>query len=290
MQKKGVDSVKKPLILFLMVIIFPLIFSFNVNADAGPKPSIEMIVKNPPQTEYYLDLLIDYNVEKPYKNIREDEINSKQMYNLLKNYNTDGWRPALVTGTRVPLHGELVGTKSGDNMSHYFSYVGVPDRFKVIIVTEDNNIIVSDNIIDRKAFNCRVYFDLDTNKLSESPLVLEYFIQFITTFIATFIIEGFILILFRFNLKQNWKTFLVINVITLAFLNFLIFGTMYYLGSFAAVFFYILFEIVIFITEAKLFAKYLKQHSKLRRVMFALTANIASFIFGFMSMLNYSLI
>lgn len=281
---------KKPLTLFLMIIIFPLIFSFAVNADTGPKPSIEIVVKNPPQTQYYLDLLIDYDIEKPYKNIREDEIYSRQMYNLLKNYNTGGWRPALVTGTRVPLHGKLVGTKSGDNMSHYFSYVGVPDRFKVIIVTEDNSTIVSDNIIDRKAFNSRVYFDLDTNKLSESPLVLEYFMQLITTFIATFIIEGFILILFRFNLKQNWKPFLVINVITLVSLNFLIFVTMYYLGSFFAAFIYILFEIVIFITEAILFAKYLKQHSKLRRVMYALTANIASFIFGFMLMLNHSLI
>lgn len=114
--------------------------------------------------------------------------------------------------------------------------------------------------------------------------------QLITTFIATFIIEGFILILFRFNLKQNWKPFLVINVITLVSLNFLIFVTMYYLGSFFAAFIYILFEIVIFITEAILFAKYLKQHSKLRRVMYALTANIASFIFGFMLMLNHSLI
>ena len=253
---------KKLSVLFMMAIIFPLIFSFTVNADAGPKPSIEIIVKNPPRTEYYLDLLIDYYIEKPYKNIREDEIYSRQIYNILKNYNTDGWRPALVTGTRVPLHGKLIGTKSGNTMSHYFSYVGVPDRFKVIIVTEDNNIIVSDNIIDRKAFNSRVYFDLDTNKLSESPLVLEYFIQLATTFIATFTIEGFILILFRFNLKQNWKPFLVINVITLVFLNLLIFGSMYYLGSFAAVFFYILFEIVIFITEAKLFAKILKQHSK----------------------------
>ncbi len=49
-------------------------------------------------------------------------------------------------------------------MVHSFSYIGVPDRFKIIIVTADGETIVSENIVKRKAFNSRVYFDYNTKK------------------------------------------------------------------------------------------------------------------------------
>ena len=212
------------------------------------------------------------------------------MYKLLKDYNVDGWRPALVTGTRVPLNGKLTGEKKGSNMIHKFSYVGVPDRFKVIIVTSDNEIIISEDIVERKAFNSNVYFDYNTRKLVESSPILSYVLQFISTCLATLIIEGVILILFCFSIKQNYKPFIIINVITQILLTLIVFSAMYSNGSFAALLLYIPFELVIFIAEAILFAKHLKQHSKLRRIMFAITANLVSFIFGFVAMLFYPLI
>lgn len=274
----------------LLLIIFILVFFSTVNGDVGPKPSIKIIVKNPPQGEYYLDLLVDYSGYDLYDNIRENQTYSKHMYKLLKDYKVDGWRPALVTGTRVPLNGKLTGEKKGNNMIHNFSYVGVPDRFKVIIVTSDNEIIVSEDIVERKAFNSTVFFDYNTSRLVESSMLLSYILQFISTCLATLIIEGIILILFRFSIKQNYKPFIIINVITQILLTIIVFSAMYTNGAFAAIFMYIPFELMILIAEGIMFGKYLRQHSKLRRVMFAITANVASFILGFAVMLFYPLI
>jgi len=47
---------------------------------------------------------------------------------------------------------------------------------------------------------------------------------------------------------------------------------------------YLLFEFIILIVETVLFTLLLKQHSKLRRALFAATTNIVSFVAGFMLM------
>lgn len=278
---------KRIVVFFLALLGSILAFPCAAKADVGPKPSLEVIVKNPPKTEYYLDLLVDYSVNDSYENIREKENYSEEMYNILKNYNVDGWRPALVTGTRVPLFGSLVGHKNGENMVHKFSYIGVPDRFKLIMVTKDGETIVSKNVIERKAFNSTVYFDCKTNILEEKSFIVAYLLQFIVTCSMTLIIEGLILILFKFSLKVNWKPFLAINIITQVLLTLIVFGTMYSHGSFAAILVYIPFELFILFLETVLFGKYLTQHSISRRKAFAIVANICSFLVGVVGLLYF---
>ncbi|WP_077368150.1 hypothetical protein [Anaerosalibacter sp. Marseille-P3206] len=277
---------KKTSVFFLVLMVFLLTFPIVASADFGPKPSIEIIVKNPPQTEYYLDLLVDYSRDDSHENIHDKEIYSENMYNILENYNVDGWRPALVTGTKVPIFGKLTGVPDGKDMIHEFSYVGVPDKFKVIIVTSDGETIVSKNVVDRKAFNSTVYFDCETGDLVEKSMVKAYLLQFISTCGITLIIEGLILVLFGFNLKKNWKPFLYINLLTQVLLTLIVFGAMYTSGSFAAILTYIPFEIVILIIETTMFSRYLTQHSKSRRVAFSITANVLSFLLG-MIVLRY---
>jgi len=55
---------------------------------------------------------------------------------------------------------------------------------------------------------------------------------------------------------------------------------MYVLGSLFAILFYLFAEIIIFIIEAILFSKLLKNHTVLRRVIYSITSNIASFFVG----------
>ena len=274
---------KKLTLFFLVLIICGFVFPIIASADMGPKPSLDIVVKNAPKQKYYLDLLVNYTSTGLFKNTYDTPY-SQEMLNILKNYKTDGWHPALVMGSEGPLFGELTGVKSGSNMVHNFDYIGVPDRFKIIIVTQDNKTIVSKNVIDKKAFQSTVYFDVKTQDAYESPFILAYLLQFIFTCTCTLIIEGLVLLLFQFSLKQNWKPFVSINVFTQILLTLVIFGTMYTAGSLAAILFYIPFELVIVIIEAILFAKYLTQYSKRRRVLFAITANFVSFILGFIAL------
>jgi len=278
---------KKNWLAFLVVLFYILSFPKYAYADAGPKPSLKVIVKNPPETEYYLDLLVDYDIENPYINVKQGEVKHTEMYDILKNYRENGWRPALVTGTRVPLFGSLEGTKNGNVMVHNFSYVGIPDRFKIIIVTKDNDIIVSENAVERKAFRSTAYFDCSSRKLSQDSPVLAYIAQFVTTCLATLIIEGIVLILFGFDIKQNWKPFVLVNLFTQIMLTASVFKAMYTSGVIMGLITYVPLELLILAVEATLFARHITQHSGQRRVAFAITANIVSFALGVVAMLHY---
>lgn len=271
--------------VILMVFSIVFLLPFIAYADIGPKPSIKLIVLNPPEDEYYLDLLIDSEKKNSYTNIDEDDELDEDMLNILKEYNENGWRPALVTGTNVPLFGNLTGEKEGDTMVHKFSYLGTPKRFKVILVEKSGKVTVSEDI-ERKTFESTVYYDYATNEIWESSATLSYIKQFIMTFTATIIVEGIILILFRFSLKKNWKPFVMVNLFTQILLTLIVFSAMYFAGSMAAFLLYIPFEIVILIIESKLFKKYLQEYSIRRRIFYAITANVVSFMLGMWAILK----
>lgn len=270
---------KKSAEVILIALSIVLLLPFTACADVGPKPSIKLIVLNPPEDEYYLDLLIDYDKKSTYSNIREDDEYDENMISILREYNENGWRPALVTGTKAPLFGKLTGVREGDTMVHKFSYVGTPERFKVILVEKSGKVTVSEDI-KRKAFESTVYYDYAKNKIWEASASLSYIKQFTMTFTATLIVEGIMLILFRFSLRKNWKPFIMVNLFTQILLTLIVFSAMYFAGSMAAFLLYIPFEIGILLIETKLYKKYLKEHSIRRRILYAITANMISFLLG----------
>ena len=273
-------KMKRLLFIMVAVIISIICFPVTARADMGPKSSLEIIVSNPPKGQYYLDLLVDYNGKTIYKSIINESKYDADKIKILKEYRYGNWRPALLTGTRYPMHGELIGTPKGNKMVHKFSYFGVPDRFKIIILTSDNKIIVS-NEIHKKTFNSTVYYNFKTNSAKERPIILSCLLQFLFTCSCTLVIEGIILLLFRFSIKQNWKPFLTINIITQIFLNFILSVVMFTHGLLTAYILYIPLELIILIAEIICFRKYLNQHTKLRRTLYAITANVVSFVLGF---------
>ncbi|MBR6791648.1 MAG: hypothetical protein IKM49_00810, partial [Ruminococcus sp.] len=48
-------------ITILLTIISIVLMAPSVCADCGPKPSVDLIIENPPEGEYYVDLLQTYN-------------------------------------------------------------------------------------------------------------------------------------------------------------------------------------------------------------------------------------
>lgn len=254
-----------------------------VSADMGPKPKLKIIVKNAPKEGYYLDLLVDYTSENNYIWLDEDQYDSEKL-KVLRNYRDGKWRAAKVTGTSAPLVGQLIGKSNGKDMIHDFSYVGVPERFKIIIATSENKIITSD-VIENDAFNAVVYYDYATNKITERPLIFNYIIPFLFTCISTLIIESMILFLFRFSLSENYKAFLIINIATQLFLNGALAFAMYINGMSGALIIYIPAEVCIFITETILFLKYFRPQKRKRIIAYTLTANTLSFLSGVVFMI-----
>lgn len=211
----------------------------------------------------------------------KDKVYEPQKLALLKHYSQDGWYPGFVHGTSAPMFGDLVGVKSGTTMVHTFGYVGLPEDYKIIVVTPDKNIVVSPPL-HKDTFQETIHYDYKTGKVTQNNLGVNLLLQFISTFIPTLLIEGLVLLLFGFSLRLNWVPFLSINVITQIFLTLTMGVALITSDPMFAYLIFVPMEIIIILVERFAFMRYLKQHSERRRGWYAVTANLVSAAAGFM--------
>ncbi len=280
---------KLVLILILLLIVINFLPSPTF-ADVGPKPSLEIRVKGMDNDNYWLDLLVTDKSE--YSWLEISLVERERVKKLAEYVDEDGFHPALLVGTSVPLHGDLKGEKNSDNTySHKFSYIGTPETFKIAILTEDETLIISD-LIRRKHFNSIVEFDLRNEVLQEDILVsagqakevspiLNLSVGFIGRLLLTLVIEIGIALLFGFTIKYSGKLLLKTNIFTQVVLNIAILWINLSYGMLAALLVFLLMEIFIVIFETIIYAKYLTEKSKLRRISYGIIANIISLAAGF---------
>lgn len=258
-------------------------FAFPVHADMGPKPSLTIIVKNPPNEPYYLDLLIQNR--GTYDNLGDERASlDASMLGNLKSKESDGWFPALTDGTTTPLWAKLTGTPKGDTMVHDFHYMGVPTVFKIIIATKSGTVKVSDTIHTYQ-FQTTLTYDLQAQKLSMPSMAYAYILQFFSTFIPTLLIEGLVLFLYRLWTRKNLKTILVVNFVTQLFMTAIVGSYLFRHGIFSAVIVLLLIEPVILIAEALVYRVKLEHGTKTRYLAYAIVANFFSWFVGMMMIL-----
>lgn len=265
-------------ILFL-IICFIIVSPIAVYADTGPKDSLAVYVKNPPSELYYLDLLTQES--SPYDNINGNY--NQRMIDLLYSFESEGWLPALAYGTGIPLYGDLIGEKSGNLMVHKFDYVGVPETYRIIIVTESGNVAMSDTYT-REALQSSITYDYATGEVSVLPTTLTYLIQFLITCSVTLILEGIVLLFFGISLKENWEVFIFVNIATQILLTLTVAVTLFGTGVFFAYLIQVPAEIVIIAVEAMLYKRFLTGVSNRRKVGYAVAANLTSWLVGFIIM------
>lgn len=97
---------------------------------------------------------------------------------------------------------------------------------------------------------------------------------------TTILIEGIILLLFGFKLKDNWKPFIFTNILTQIMLTFIVSFVFIRNGPFAAILIQIPMELIIMFTEAFIYRKYLVGQSKNRAFIYGITANAVSMVLG----------
>ena len=272
--------------LCAVVFLFLLGAAVPVYADMGPKPGTTIVVENPPDV-YYLDLLIPDEEYELYSNLTEEERAAcdPEMLAVLEAQRSDGWHTALVTGTAAPLFGALTGSPREDGMAHTFSYYGVPDAYRILVVTEDLQVFCSD-ILVKKGFQETLHVRLDVEKgsivVTKSPSVpLMYVRQFATTFIPTLLVEFLILLLFRIPVKKNLLVFFGVNLATQLLLTVIMTQALRSSGLITAYLILIPLELAILAVEMTIYAFLLQGVSKRRRMAYAATANIVSAVLGF---------
>lgn len=224
---------RKSLRTLVCALLASLALTTFAFADNGPKPQLIVRVKNAPQEPYYLDLLakgdwdaedgnridgIDWNYDG-----KEDTLDP-DLLALLRDNVPAGWHACVAQGTTgAPMWGELYaeGTDASGNALHWFGYVGVPSTYRIILATESGKVWVSD-ILNRRVLQSSVTVNWsdDTSAVTVSvpSTIPGYLLQFVATLVPTLLIEGALLLLFRYSWKKNWEAFLLVNVLTQGFL------------------------------------------------------------------------
>ena len=291
---------RAPLRAFVCALLASLALTTVALADFGPKPQLTVRVENAPQELYYLDLLAEGDwdaegedsndgIERSYYG-KEDTLDP-DLLALLRENVPEGWHACVAQGTTgAPIYGELYAesTDASGNDLHIFAYHGVPSTYRIILVTQSGKVWLSETL-ERKVLQSSVTVhwadDAESTTVTVPSTVTGYLLQFLATLMPTLLIEGILLLLFRYSWKQNWKAFLLVNLVTQGVLAAA--SSVLNLQNGAALWNYFLFllpmEAVILLIELYLYAGrgLLTGHSKGRAALYAVAANLASAVLGY---------
>ena len=269
-------------------------------ADSGPKPQLTVRVENAPQELYYLDLLAegdwdakdtdsDDGIERNYYG-KEDTLDPNLLALLRENV-PEGWHACVAQGTTgAPIWGELYAesTDASGNDLHIFGYHGVPSTYRILLVTQSGKVWLSDEL-ERRVLQSSVTVhwsdDTENTTVTVPSTVAGYLLQFVATLVPTLLIEGILLLLFQYSWKQNWKAFLIVNVLTQGLLAVASSSVTAHSGvsGWYLFFFFLPAELVVMLVEVFLYSGrgLLTGHSKGRAALYAVTANFASAFLGY---------
>jgi len=282
---------KKSLRFCALLVLAAALLTVSALADTGPKPQLTVKVNHPPEALYYLDLLAEGSWEhagdSDYSGLdwsySEEEIAALDsgLLEALRTAVPEGWHACTAQGTNgAPMYGDLIGEPIGSTRLHIFGYHGVPDTYRILIVTKSGESWVSDTL-HRATLQSSVTVDWAAKTVSVPPAVVAYALQFLCMLIPTLLIEGVLLYVFGYRSKKSWKRFLLVNLITQGgFAVYLAVTVLNHGVSGWSLLFYIPIELVITLAEVLLDRWLLTEKGKGRAMGYAIVANIHSATVG----------
>lgn len=287
----------------LLFLLAAALLTVPVFADFGPKDQLTVRVENPPEELYYLDLLAEGDASRYSEGTvggLSEEDRSALDGDLLADLTAavpEGWYGCLTQGKLV------WGNIDSEDGVFQFSYMGVPDVCRVLIVTKSGETFLSEPF-ERQALQSSATVDWAAKTVTTPPLWRGYAVQFLSTFLPTLAIEGLLLLLFRLWSRRNALVFLGVNLLTQGgltlwtSLRIVRHGTFWEemirsdLQSIVRFFdpsgllwdffdYWLLpAELVILLAEAALYLWLFRDCSKKRAALYALAANLSSFLLG----------
>lgn len=258
---------KKFLQSILSIFILFSCFITPIHADSGPKPSISINFTGINE-EYYVTLLSKKSGYGPWSKVDEfnlDESVNKNVWEKFNNYEDEYY---------------FIGYFEECTISNEFHWgYFPPDSFKVLVYLPNSNTFIESEIIEKYAFDS--YYDVIVNdhdlsiKINLSYNIIKEGISFVARLVLTIAIELLFAYLFSLTKKEHTKIIVLINIITQVFLNI---G----LNIIIRLWGYVFLEVMIIVIEG-LSYKYLMKDIKGGTIwLYAVIANILSFIFGAM--------
>ena len=286
-----------------MFLLAAALLTVPVFADFGPKPQLTVRVENGPEELYYLDILAEGDAsryrEGTVGGLSEEERTALDQALLadLTAAVPEGWYGCLTQGRLV------WGNIDSEDGVFQFGYLGVPDVYRILLVTKSGETFLSEPV-ERQALQSSAAVDWAARTVKTPPLWKGYIVQFLATFLPTLAIEGLLFLLFRLWSRRNALVFLGVNLLTQGGLTLWSSLRTVRHGSFwarmlqsdleSAVRFFdaggllaqlgddwlLPAELLILLTEAVLYRKLFRDCSKKRAALYALAANLCSFLLG----------
>ena len=290
---------KKKIWLYLssFLIIFPF-FTNIALADMGPKPSVDIDFKGLEGETYYVTLISKEESTGPYSKDKEiSDLDMDKINGFNKFKESDDKDGYFFLGYLNLLNGN-------DN----FSWGYYPPRtFKLKLYFPNRNLVLTSHPMKQYAFNSHYTADFSKKNLdnfdktdniymkngkdinlyksySHAKAIISLLMRIIVTISIEILIAYAMFKPNAFQLNVIWLT----NIFTQIILNIGLSIVDYKLGGFAFIFFFIVFEILVFIIEAIIYKKKLnspgiknKNQSDINTSLYALVANLSSFVLGF---------
>lgn len=288
---------KKSLRNSILLLLTAMLLTVSALADSGPKAQLTVKVENAPSETYYLDLLEkgDYqghtygsgDGDDTYSGLdwsySEEEIAAldDELLDALRAAVPEGWHACTAQGTNgAPMWGDLIGSDAGGVRLHSFRYHGVPDTYRIILVTKSGESWVSDTL-HRATLQSSATVDWAKRTANVPSPAMAYALQFLCMLLPTLLIEGVLLYVFGYRSKKSWKRFLLVNLITQGgFAVYLAVTVLNHGVSGWSLLFYIPIELVITLAEVLLDRWLLTEKGKGRAMGYAIVANIHSATVG----------
>lgn len=288
---------KKSLRFCVLLALAAALLTVSAFADTGPKAQLKVLVKNAPEEPYYLDLLEkgDYqghtygsgDGDDTYSGLdwsySEEEIAAldSELLDALRAAVPEGWHACTAQGTNgAPMWGDLIGSDAGGVRLHSFRYHGVPDTYRIILVTKSGESWVS-GVLHRATLQSSATVDWAARTVNAPSPAMAYALQFLCTLLPTLLIEGLLLFVFGYRSKRSWLVFLLVNLVTQGgFAVYLAVTVLNHGVSGWSLIFYIPIEVIITLVELLLYRRLLTEKNKARAAVYAIAANLCSAVFG----------
>lgn len=282
---------KKSLRTGILMLLAVMLLTVSAFADTGPKAQLTVRVENAPSEPYYLDLLEEGDLQEREGGADNDRSNlseekraalDAELLDALRAAVPEGWHACTVQGTNgPPMWGDLVGEDAGNGTQlHTFGYVGVPDDYRILIVTKSGESWVSD-VFHRATLQSSVTVDWAAKTAAAPSAAAAYLLQFFCTLLPTLLIEGALLFSFGYRSRRSWRVFLLVNLVTQgAFAVYLAVTVLNHGVSGWSLLFYIPIEIIITAVELLCYRRLLTEKSKGGAAGYAVVANVCSATVG----------
>lgn len=276
----------------LVMLSAVALFAVTAQADTGPKPSVRVNFTHMDDQLCYATLLSQAPSTGPHSvwdgdpaHIFAPDIPSDIFHAFASYEDPDGFYFLQVAWQ--------IQQSKGFAWTYY-----PPSPFKILLYYPETGQFVSSGIYERYAFDSYYTVDMDGVNIHEvsqqSPVLTaqrtyqyrQELLSLAARILITILVEMGIALLFGFRDRKALLWLAGINIVTQVLLNLLLNLVHYHSGALMFVFYYLLFECIVFLLEACFYALCMNRltdqsHRTGFYILYALVANAASFGAGF---------